>query len=108
MAIFDGEETERIAAFMGLSERAAIGTCVMSGACAAPIYLAATNTDPALTPLGMLLQAFAIPLAAGLVLVVTGDGGIRRWYESLRENPLVLAVVGAPALMTYALVQTLV
>ncbi len=107
MSIFDGEETERIAAFMGLSERAAIGTCVMSGACAAPIYLAATTADPALTPFALLTQAFAVPLAAGLALVVSGDGGLRRWYDSLRDNPLVLAVVGAPTLITYAIAHTL-
>ena len=107
MSIFDGEETERIAAFMGLSERAAIGTCIVSGGCAAPIYLAATTADPALTPLAILFQAFLLPLIAGLALVFTGEGGLRRWYQSLCENPLVLAVVGAPALLTYAIAHTL-
>ena len=107
MSLFNGEETERIAAFLGLSERAAIGTCIMSGACAAPIYLAATNNDPALTPMAVLIQAFAIPLAAGLGLVWKGEGGLTRWYASLRDNPLVLALVGAPALVTYAIVATL-
>ena len=106
MSLFNGEETERIAAFMGLSERAALGTCIMSGACAAPIYVAATNTDPTLTPLAVLVQAFAIPLAAGIGLVWKSDGGLRRWYGSLRDNPLVLAVVGAPALVTYAIAAT--
>lgn len=98
MAIFDGEEGERIAEMLGLSERAALGTCILSSACATPIYLAARGFQE-LSPEALMLQAFLLPLAAGLALVATGEGGIGRWYQSLRDNPLVLAIVAVPTLL---------
>jgi hypothetical protein len=99
MQIFDSEEGERVAQMLGLSERAALGTCILSGACATPIYLSSQGFNE-LTPVALAIQAFLLPMIAGLALVASGDGGFRRWYESARENPLVLAIVAVPAFAT--------
>ena len=99
MEFFKSEEGERVAEMLGLSERAALGTCILSGACATPIYLAGRGFTE-LSPEALALQAFILPLVAGLILVASGDGGLRRWYESARENPLVLAILAVPAFAT--------
>ena len=99
MQLFDGEEGERVAQMLGLSERAALGTCILSGACATPIYLSSQGFSE-LSPIALAIQAFVLPLLAGLVLVASGEGGFARWYESARENPLVLAIVAVPAFTT--------
>lgn len=105
MQIFDGEESERVAQMLGLSERAALGTCILSGACATPVYLSSQGFND-LSPEAMAIQAFLLPLIVGLILVASGDGGFKRWYESARENPLVLAIVGVPVFAT-ALISSL-
>ena len=103
MGWFNEEEIALVDNVLGLSERATVGTCLLSAAAATPIYLNHTLAPDAISLFALILQAFLLPLVAGLALVASGEGGFTRWMAAARDKPSVLVIIGLPALALFAL-----
>ena len=107
MGWFNEEEVALVDNMLGLSERATVGTCLLSAAAATPIYLSYTLAPGAMSLFSLLLQSFLIPLVAGLALVASGEGGFARWMDAARDKPSVMMIVALPALALFALAPLL-
>lgn len=107
MGMFNEDELALVDNLLGLGERAAVGTCLLGTAGAMPTYLAQTMSPGAMSWLALLLQAFVLPLLAGLVLIASDRGGFPRWLDAAKSKPAVLGIVALPALALTALVPLL-
>jgi hypothetical protein len=107
MGMFNEDELQLVDGLLGLGERAAIGTCLLGTAGAMPTYLAHTLAPGALSWSALLLQAFVLPLLAGLLLIASDHGGLARWLDAAKNKPAVLGIVALPALALTALVPLL-
>ena len=107
MGMFNEDELALVDNLLGLGERAAVGTCLLGTAGAMPTYLAHTMSPAAMSWLALLLQAFVLPMLAGLVLIASDRGGFPRWLDAAKSKPAVLGIVALPALALNALVPLL-
>ena len=107
MGMFNEDELALVDNLLGLGERSAVGTCLLGVAGAMPTYLSHTLAPGALSWMGLLLQAFVLPLLAGIVLIASDPGGFARWIDAAKTKPVVLGIVALPALALTALVPLL-
>jgi len=107
MGLFNEDELELVDNLLGLGERAAVGTCLLGTAGAMPTYLAHSMAPGSMSWIAILLQAFVLPLLAGVVLIASDRGGLQRWLEAAKDKPAVLGIVALPALALTALVPLL-
>ena len=107
MGLFNEDEIELVDNLLGLGERAAVGTCLLGTAGAMPTYLSHTMTPGTMSVAALLLQAFVLPLLAGVFLIAKDEGGLARWMSAAKSKPAVLGIVALPALALTALVPLL-
>ena len=107
MGLFNEDELQLVDNLLGLGERAAVGTCLLGTAGAMPTYLVHTLAPGTISGFALLLQAFVLPLLAGLALIASDRGGLARWLDAAKSKPVVLGIVALPAFALSALVPLL-